>query len=182
MKKLILLLLLIPNVVMAETTLRDVLVTTLEHLLSLLKSIIDAFQKLTSGDILDLTIFQAVFLVIIFLWILDYISNLLDSVGKKTEVFFEAVGLTKLLVFLFGKIRAVTKVVTKKCYEFYNFPASWLIKKAQKYDDCWFFIILNILIFSFLFVYYILTFILFIGLLIFLAAYFFYLLDYLFSS
>ena len=88
MKKLILLLLLIPNVVMAETTLRDVLVTTLEHLLSLLKSIIDAFQKLTSGDILDLTIFQAVFLVIIFLWILDYISNLLDSVGKKTEGFF----------------------------------------------------------------------------------------------
>jgi len=153
---------------MAETTLGDVLVTILEHLLSLVKSIIDAFQKLNSGDILDLTIFQAVFLLIIFLWILGYIVNLIDSVGKKTEVFFETVGLTKFFVFLFGKIR----ILTKKCYGLYNFPASWLIKKAQKYDDCWFSIILNILIFIFMLVYMLSFVLLFFGLLsVFLHSY-----------
>ena len=178
MKKLLLLLLFIPNLVMAETTVGDVLVSILEYLLRLVKSIIDAFQKLNSGDFLDLTIFQAVFLLIIFLWILGYVVNLINSAGEKIEFFFETVGLTKLFVFLFSKIR----VLAKKCNEFYNFPASWLIKKVHKYDGCWFFIILNILLFSFLFVYYILTFLLFIGLLIFLAASFFYALDYLFFS
>ena len=167
MKKLILILLLIPNLVMAETTIRDALSSILSLLLDLIVYIIDAFEKLFRGDILDLGIIQAVFLFLIIVWFITYIIiPLFNSVIGTIGVLFEAVGLTRLFIYLFSKI----VVPAKKLYELYAFPLSWLRKKVDKYQNFWFFGILNFLMLTFLFFYNISVFLLLFGLLLFLAA------------
>ena len=167
MKKLLLLLLLIPNLVMAEATIGDALSGILSSLLDLIVYIIDAFQKLFRGDILELGIIQAVLLVLIIGWVINYIIiPLFNSVIGTIGVLFEAVGLTKLFMYLFSKI----VILAKKCYELYDFPLSWLRKKADKCQNFRFFGILNFLMLTFLFFYNISVFLLLFGLLLFLAA------------
>ena len=175
MKKLLLLLLLIPNLVMAEATIGDALSGILSLLLDLIVYIIDAFEKLFRGDILDLGIIQAVLLFLIIVWFITYIIiPLFNSVIGTIGVLFEAVGLTKLFMYLFSKIviPLFSKIVilAKKCYELYDFPLSWLRKKADKCQNFRFFGILNFLMLTFLFFYNISVFLLLFGLLLFLAA------------
>ena len=130
MKTLLLLLFLIPNLVMAEATIGDALSGILSLLLDLIVYIIDAFQKLFRGDILDLGIIQAVLLFIFFVFVYALICNWLDALEK-----------TKVGKSLFISTNKFFNAISKYP-DYFMFPISWLSKKINKYKGQWFYYLL----------------------------------------